>query len=327
MSGFLSQLGLKREATYGTEVVVDRFLEFDSESIKPVRGRLESRANRAGSRGLRSNRWQPITKGGAGNTPMPIPTKGFGIFGELMMGGTVVTTGPDANGLYTHTWSPGTLNDKSATVQVNKPFEQGTNYPVTCAGGKIANWKIGCELDQYAGFDPAWDFQKVTRTTALAVASYAVAAEMMSFVGGTVTVAGTSIDVKSAEVSRDPKMKTDDFPVNSGFKRQPRENDLAEVAWSLGLFWDSSTQYDRVMADTADGADAAIVLTFRGPTPVVTTAYPTLTLTMPNGTFHDGDPEVSGPGLLDLPVSGIATNTPGANDNLSMAYKTLDATP
>ena len=76
MSGFLGQLGVKAEATYGTGVTVDRFFEFDSESLAVEVGRVESSGIRAGTRAMRSDRRVPYVIGAGGSVEMMVLSKG-----------------------------------------------------------------------------------------------------------------------------------------------------------------------------------------------------------------------------------------------------------
>src|SRR5262245_44317276 len=115
------QLGVKAESTYGTAVTVDRFFEYESESIEESYGRTEGDPLRVGSSAIRSDRSTPYFKGAAGQISLDVMTKGFGFWLPHLMGGSVVTSGP-TDSKYTHTITEGTLVGKSFTCQVNRPF-------------------------------------------------------------------------------------------------------------------------------------------------------------------------------------------------------------
>lgn len=53
---FDSYLGAKDEATFGTAIAVDKFYEFNSESIAPSYERIESEALRVGTKFARTDR-------------------------------------------------------------------------------------------------------------------------------------------------------------------------------------------------------------------------------------------------------------------------------
>lgn len=61
-----TQAGMKDEVTYGTAVVVDRFMEYNSEAIKANVTRIEYNGLRTGQRVQRTDRFVTVNKGAAG---------------------------------------------------------------------------------------------------------------------------------------------------------------------------------------------------------------------------------------------------------------------
>ena len=132
MSGFLGQLGVKAESTYGTGVTVDCFYEFDSESLAVEVGRVESSAIRAGSRAMRSDRRVPYIMGASGSFQMPVLSKGFGFWLAQCLG-TVGTAGPAETSVYTHTGTIGSMTGDMFTAQVGVPQAGGGTITHPCA--------------------------------------------------------------------------------------------------------------------------------------------------------------------------------------------------
>ncbi|MFX6019421.1 hypothetical protein ABTF08_21325, partial [Acinetobacter baumannii] len=73
-------IGFKKESTYGTAVVPDRFLEFTSETIDFDRTFYQGNGMRPGSRLARSNRRALVKDGGKGDIELEVPTRGLGTF-------------------------------------------------------------------------------------------------------------------------------------------------------------------------------------------------------------------------------------------------------
>jgi hypothetical protein len=326
MSGFLGQLGVKAEATYGTAVTVDRFFEFDSESLAVEVGRVESSGIRAGSRAMRSDRRVPYVIGAGGSVQMSVLSKGFGFWLDKCLG--TVTTGSAAETVvYTHTGTVGSLTGKMFTAQVGIPQAGGaTITPKTATGGKVKSFELSCAAGEALSFSADLDFQNLEHSTALATASYPSSTELLTFVGGSVTVGGSSVDVRSFSVKVDNGLATDRrFVRSSALKKEPVEAGHRKVDVELGLDFDSTAHQDRILAATAAGAQAAVVLTCAGLTTIGSTLKPTVTITLPVVMFDGDTPTVGGPDLVTESVKGMALFD-GTNSPISIAYKTLDAT-
>jgi len=137
MSGFLGQLGVKDEVTYGTLVTPDRFFEFLSEGLAAETGRVESPGIRAGTRVLRSDRRVPYINGVTGSIELDVLSLGWSWWLKHMLG-TVATTGPAETSVYTHTGTVGDLTGDFFTLQVGVPQIGGaTITPKTVTGCKV----------------------------------------------------------------------------------------------------------------------------------------------------------------------------------------------
>lgn len=326
MSGFLGQLGVKAESTYGTGVTVDRFFEFDSESLAVEVGRVESSAIRAGSRAMRSDRRVPYMMGAAGSFELPVLSKGFGFWLAQCLG-TVTTGSPAETVVYTHTGTVGSLTGKMFTAQVGVPQAGGgTITPKTATGGKVKSFELSCAHGEPLKFSADCDFQNLEHSTALATASYPASTELLTFIGGSVTVGGTSVDVRSFNVKVDNGLAIDRrFIRSSALKKEPVEAGHRKIDVELGLDFDSTTHQDRVLAATAAGAQAQVVLTCQGLTTIGSTLKPTVTITIPVVMFDGDTPTVGGPDLVSESIKGMGLSD-GTNSPITIAYRSLDAT-
>src|SRR4051812_2516964 len=133
-AGLAGQLGFKKETTYGTPVVVDKFSPFTSEGINFERHRVYSNGIQAGQIFQQSARVATPTRDGNGPIKFDVPEKGFGFWPDLLVTPTitpVVVTGT----AFRSTFLIGASDaSKSATVQVGTPGTSGTVQPFTYQG-------------------------------------------------------------------------------------------------------------------------------------------------------------------------------------------------
>lgn len=326
MTTLNTQLGVKTETTYGTAVTVDKFFEFNSESIATAMGRVQSSGLRSGTRVMREDRFEPYPMGAAGNITLDVPTKGFGFWLTHMLGAIATGTVVDSN--FAHTATVGTLLAKSFTAQVNRPLNPaGTNQAFTFEGGKVTSWELSCDAEGVLVASIDCDFEAVATGTALATASYPADWRIFSFAGATITLGGTTTCVKNFTVGMDNGLKTGDrFLCGSSLQHEPKEDAMRQITWSCEPEFSSLTEYNRFASTTRAGALAAIVATFNGPIAHAGTTLPSLVVTLPAARWDEGNVNVGGPEALMQPLSGVAL-TPTSGEPISVVYTTTDATP
>ena len=327
MSGFLGQIGVKAETTYGTGVTVDRFVEFTNEGIAVEVGRVEGTGLRAGQRAMRSDRRVPYQMGAQGSVEFEVLSKGFGLFLEHALG-TIATTGPAETVVYTHTATVGSMTGKSMTAQVGIPQAGGgTVTPKTATGGKVKSFELSCAAGEALKFSADMDFQSLNHSTALTSATYPSATELLTFVGGSVTIAGSAVDVRSFTVKVDNGLATARrFIRSSALKKEPVEAGWRKVEVELGLDFESTAHQDRILAATAAGAQAAVVLTCAGLTTIGSTLKPAVTITLPVVMFDGDTPTVGGPDLVTESVKGVSLYDGSSASPISIAYRNLEST-
>ena len=326
MSGFLGQLGVKAESTYNTGVTVDRFFEFNSESIAVEVGRVESSGIRSGTRAMRSDRRVPYIMGAGGSVEFDVLSKGFGFWLDQCLG-TVSTGSAAETVVYTHTGTVGSLTGKFFTAQVGVPqVGGGTITPKTATGGKVKSFELSCATGEALKFSADLDFANLEHSTSLATASYPTSTELLTFIGGSLTVGGTAVNINKFSVKVDNGLKTDRrYIIASATKKEPVEAGHRKVDVELGLDFEGLTHQNRVLSATAAGAQAAVVLTCAGLTTIGSTLKPTVTITIPVVMFDGDTPTVGGPDVVGETVKGMGLYD-GTNSPITIAYKTLDAT-
>lgn len=329
MSALDTQFSVKDETVFGTPVTTDRFFEYNSESVEPVIERIQSTALRASTRVPRSDRFAVNRKGAAGTVEMDVLTKGFGWWLKHLLG-AVATTGPSADGAYTHTGTVASLTGDFFTSQFNKPFNpSGAPQPWTFHGCKVPSWALRNSVDGMLVLAVTIDAEDFDTSTSLATASYPTAMENISFVGGTVGIAGSEPTglVTDVELTVDNALKTDRYGIRgSSLKREPIEQGMRDIGLSMTMEYASLTEFNRFASATAVGALAQAVLTWEGPTLIAGATKPKLVVTLPAFRTDGGAPTVQGPEGIMVTVAGKALADPAAGA-ISAAYTSVDATP
>lgn len=321
-----TQAGFKAESTYGTAVVVDRFMEFNESKIEPDFKRVEYKGLRSGQRVQRSDRFVPYHTHCAGPVKFNPLSKGFG-FWLVHMLGSVATAGP-TDSAYTHTGTIGSLLGDSFTYQDNRyDATTETNHAWTFEGCKVSKWELGCDDEGLLECSLDVVSETFATGTALASASYPSSAELFSFVGSSLTIAGTAVPVKNIKVMCDNGLDVGRVKQrSSALIQQPIESKHREITWEATVDYDAAAQVDRIASATASGAVASLIWTLQAPTLIGATAYPTVTVTVDAARFDSGVPTLDSEGIIQLPLKGRGLYD-GTDSPVTIAYKTADATP
>lgn len=326
-SGLSAQLGVAPEVTYGTIVAPTRFFELadGGESLKLDADRIESTGLRAGRRTQHSGRVVINVKGAGGDLNFDVLTKDFGFWLKYCLG-KVVTSQPAAGPaptVYDHT---GTIDDLttagSFTLQVGRPSTDGTVRPFTYAGCMVTSWEFSVGVDGLLTLKMTVDAQREDTATALAVASYTAGAELHSFVGGLVTLAGSAYDVNELTLTGTNGLKTDRrFIRQSVLKKQPLENAMREFGGNLSAEFGDFTPYNRFV----NGTYATLQLKFEGS--IIETTYKhTLQIDLPVVRFDGETPNLDGKDVVQQPLPFKVLDD-GTAEPITVLYRTTGATP
>ena len=308
MSGYLGQIGWKSEATWGTGVTPDRFAPFLSESIANDGGeRLVSQGIRAGRRFPHAHRRGiPIIGGSVsmefGNTDIAVLLK--------HLFGTVATSGA---GPYTHTYTPGSLNGDSLTVQVGRPDTSGTVRPRTFTGCKIPSWTLSAEAGALAQLEVELSAAAETGETALAAASYTSGWAPFAYVDGSVSADGAPVTVDSWSISGATPMRTDRKPIGGASISEQLENGIRELAIELTMDFEDLAMYDHFLADD----NLTLVLALDNGTESFTVTA--------KGYLTGSSPTVEGVDIVKQPLTFVAESATSDADALTAVLVNSEA--
>lgn len=363
-TGNAAQIGYALEVTVGTPVTTTAFIPLVSESLTQDRTRLESSGILAGRRVLTSDQYNGGDVTVSGSVQHELYNRGLGkLFTAIF--GAVTTTG---SGPYTHTFSPGDLTGDALTVQVGRPATNGTIFPFTYAGMKVASWEIACAAGEIAtlgmdlvgarefafrtvadgvttsgsptitsataafsvddigkpisgtGIPAASTIIAVASTTsatlsanasatgtaivftfgvALATATYPASLKPLKFNHASITLGGSSVNVKSLTLSGNNMLDDSRRFLGSQYIAESLEMGLREYTGSLEIEFTDLTQYTRFAA----GTEAALVASF-------VSGADSVTITS-NVRIDGTTPNVAGREILTqtLPVKCIASST------------------
>ena len=322
-----SQLGIKAETTWGTAVTVDRFYEFNSESINLETGRIESPSMRSTGRVQRSDRSVPYVKGAAGNIELDVLTKNMGLLLKHSFG--TVDTSSAVDSCYTHTFWPVDLYGLGLTAQINRALHPaGTDQAFTWAGVKIVGGSFEIEKEGHLKMMVDIVSRSETTGTALASASYATGTvELFTWAGAALTVNGTALKVEDFKVEWSNGLNTDRYKLASSTARQePTANGFAEITGNFTADFENLTRYNHFNATTAGSNVGTVELTCTAPTLAGTATYPSFKVTLPAFRFDEAPVNVGDMEGLTVAYAGKALFD-GTSQAMTVTYVTTDATP
>jgi hypothetical protein len=318
-----AQFGIVSEVTYGTPVTVTRFYEFNTESIKRVVGRVESKGHRKDQLVARADRSQPYKMGAAGTVELDVPTKGFGLMLKHCLGGAAISTATDSN--YTQTF---TLAEAlpAFTAQLARPLNDGTPTPWTYHGCKVLSLELVMDKLGKLVATVELDAEDEENSTGLATASYTSTTDVFSWAGGSATIDASSAELERFRVKITNPLRTDKYRLRSSvLKKEPTRNDHAMIEWELVVDHTAMTNYNKFAAAARADTFGALVATFDGPVAHAGTTVPRLEITIPAARFDAADGiNVTDWQELTGTYTGIGTDN-GSAEPITITYRTSDA--
>ena len=317
-SGLGAQLGFGEESTYGTAVTVDRFVEFNSESLKTELSQVTSMGLGRG-RFQRSGRQKTVIKGASGSVELDLMTKGHGVLLKHCLGSYANTSvaGSERKALITP--DAAGLAGLSLTTQVGRPSVDGTSRPFTFEGGKVKSWELKNSVDDKVVLAMALDYETVVTGTALATASYASGAEIFVFSECAATLAGSSIALRGFSIKGDNGLDVERRALGNT-KKQPIAAGPATITGSLDFEFEGLTRYGQLVAGTEV---QNLILTFTTPTTIAGGGPALFKVTIPLLYFTGDSPAVGGPEIIREPMAFTAVDD-GTNAVITFEQRTLD---
>lgn len=302
-SGLNAQLGFVAETTWGTPVTVTKFVPLVSESITKDVARLESSGILAGRRVLSTNQFTGGDVTVSGDINLELSLQGVAGLWKWALG-TCTTTSTGGVAPFIHTLTPGDLTDDHLTMQVGRPDTGGTVDAFTYSGMKCASWELAAKAGELltASFT-AVGKDEATNTNLVAASFTNGVDQSFTYINGSVTIGGASVNVKEFTLKGDNGLRDDRRFLGAATISEPLEASLREYGADLTMEFESLAQYNRFLAGTTH----AMVATF--------TASSSASFTVTTNVRFDGStPNVDGTDILEfsLPVKCVAGTDAGA---------------
>jgi hypothetical protein len=321
-SGIAAQIGFAAESTWGTRVAPTRFLEFVTEGFQLSIERIESRSIRAGNRVLRSDRWVADRRGASGQVEWEVATRGFGLLFKHMLGAVATSTPGGGVNTRDHTATLGDMDGLSLSIQVGRPDVGGTVRPFDYTGAKITQWEISSGVGGLLALRTTFDARDEDTAQTLATASYPTGQTLLSYVGGTVIVGGSQMDLTEFSLQGSNGLKTDRHLIRaSTLKKEQVPAEMVDLSGSLSAEFENLTPYNRFV----NGTIASVVAKWEGPIIEASLKYH-VEITLPAVRFDGETPTVGGPDIVPQSLPFRVLND-GTNPPISIVYRTDDTTP
>jgi len=325
-SGLDGQAGYKLETTVGTEVTVDKFLEFNTEGFEFDPTYIEPTGLRVGTKFKRGSRLVQSRKMVSGPIDFNYSTRLMGGLWKLALGSTVVTPTVITGTSYKQVHQTGPLLGKSATFQIGRPEPSTQTVKAhTIKGCKCTGWEWSVSDNEVAKMSLSLDGWDEATATALASASF-ITAEEFSFlqntefsIGNTISgtdplteSGGTAVTsvVRSFSLKGDNALALERFGLgNSGVKKEQLENGTPTITGTLEAEYLQSEWYTPFKANTA----TSLVVRFEGST-ISEANKNTLEFIIPEIRIKKVTPKVEGPDLVKASVEfEVYTNATAQN--------------
>lgn len=322
-SGLWSQVGMVAESAVGTYATPTRFLEFLNESIQLTVERVESQALRAGARSQRSGRWVSGKRVVGGDLNFEVADRGFGLPLAYAFGGGTATISTPSGGTNArdHTIEQALNYGRALTLQIGRPDTAGTVQPFSYLGAKVTEASLSSEVDGLLQLSMTVAAHDETTGETLATASYPATQGLLSWVGGTFSLAGTALDVKSMSFNVNHGLFTERFfqrGAGGTIMKEPIEAAMAEVTGEFLVEFESLTQYNRYV----NGTEATLAGTWQGAVIEGSLRYQ-LVVAMGAVRFDGITPNVGGPDILEMSVPYRALAS-GTLSPYTITYRTTD---
>lgn len=265
MAVYAGQAGFIAEATWGTPLVVTRFIEHEAWDLQGVYDRSMSPGIRAGRSTIGADSVLPVAAGAEGTITFPIGIKSAGLFLQHSLG--AVATGSPAAGKTPHTFTRAATAGLGMTGQVVRPYVTAAGgQAFTYSGIKVAGLTLSQEVDGFLMAELDLLAKDETTATATATAAYASSQEYFNFNKTTITVGGDPVCVDGWELVIDNALSgLEKKMCAAGIIAEPYATELVEDTITLnGVLFNDLTHYNRVLAVTAGGMITPIIITCTG---------------------------------------------------------------
>lgn len=301
-SGIAAQIGAGKESTFGTAVTINRFAEFNNESITAEREALTSAGLRAGRRAVNVRRSRNVLIGAGGDVELEVATTGMAWLFDLMFGTAQVTT-PGGGTLARDIAFTCADALPSYTVQIGRPDVTGVVRAYTYPGTVCTEWEMSCETGGILTVKPGLNARTEDRLTALATFAPEDDDEILEYLDGTVTLDGTPVDVTKVTIKANAGLKTDRRFIGSPLKKKPIPAALLDLSVELEFEHDGT---NGVAALIDSGEVVAFRVVFESPVLIEGALHYSVTVDIPAVQLRGSTPNVEGEDVLMQTVELVA---------------------
>lgn len=326
--GYGSAFGLKKETTFGTAVVVNRFHLIDAnESLQATAQRIDYRGVGGGSGLLqRADMDTQVIRGAGGDVTLPVTIKSMGVLLQQIFG-TSTSTQVSSTAEYTQAHTPDTTAGRigvSATLQKQVAQRNGTVVPFTYPGAKVQKASFSCSQDGYLMLTVTWlastESQSSGGAYSAASVTFATANPPFNWTQGVISLNSvTTRRFRTWTLDLDWGLETDEFGLGNVLRAEPTPNGEFAVSGTLDASFENTTDYAAFIA----GTDYPLTVTFTGAT-IPTAANPfKIVFTMPDIRLIGETPKINAEGATRVALAYKAMYD-GTNPIVSVTQSTND---
>lgn len=325
-SGLGSQVGFAPETTYGTSQTPTTWLEVRSSSLELNVEHIMSEALRSGLVVQRSDRFVNNKKGVSGSIELDVTSNNLARWlRHNMNDDRAFSTTKTGSSPYTYTYNLGDpASCPSMTLQVGVPDIGGTVRRMDATGCFVSEMSLSNGVGELLKMSTTIDGQNYApSSSAVTAASYASSTEVLSFVGGSVSVAGTVTPIQSYELSVKHGIDLERYQINSTtLKSRPIRNALTEVTGKVEMEFGQATGTwgsSDLVTKYAAGTTIAVSGAWTGATAISGTTYPALSAITPVCMITKCTPTIDGPNLIKLSLEFMALDD-GSQQPVQLVY-------
>ena len=293
-----SQVGLKKETTYGTAVAVDRFYLAQSEGLQSDTQPIVYRPFNMPVQSSAFHRM--VSRGAGGPFRIPVTRKGMGTIMQQIFGSSVsAQVGATLEYTQTHTldetnWGKG----MHASVQKGLSQSDGTVTPMTYDGCKAQEATFTCDEDGFLMLDVVWLCRKETvggaSAFALQTASYITDNPPFAWDQAVFTLDSVARVTKGWSLKITKTLDAERYGLGSVLRREPLTVGAWELTGDIDVEFENATDYPKYTA----GTEVPLNITFTDTEEIDTGAPFSIGFDIPTIKFTGETPKIEGEGLI-----------------------------
>ncbi len=334
-------LGMSRETTYGTAVAPTRFAESEAKIKFDVKT-SDSKGLRPGKNVKRLKRNEITHLEGSGDVAFDVPTRGFGIWLNAVLGGVTNTLVPSTvPAVYQQVHTLSTSDPvPTFTIQEVLPTLGGVNaYPHTFTGCAFDSIELSAKEGGFVEAKLTLTARELLTSFAASAASYPADDALFTFVHGAISLGGTltaPTATEPASMTGTPASNIADFSFSA-------KRSLDSDGWNLGgkglrsrapllgmpeLSGKITAEYtDNTLRDAYLGQQAlGLVLTFEHNVTISGAVKPLLQIVLPAIRLKGEIPASDGGNAIKQSIDFEAYDDGISAQPVYIVYRTLDTT-